>query len=223
MSGDITIDNAGATTIGTGVVTNADINTAAAIAVSKLAAGTSAQFLVNNATPAPAWVSMSGDATITNAGALTIANNAVTNAKVSTSAAIAVSKLAAGTTGQVLMNNNTPTPTWTTFSGDVTVGTTGTTAIATGVIVNADLSASAAVAVTKLASGSAGQVLLNNSTPTPTWTSLTGDVTIDNTGVTTIATGIIVDADISASAAISSTKMTTWENDQVVLSGQVFG
>lgn len=56
----------------TGSVVNADIASAAAIAVSKLAAGTSAQVLLNNATPAPAWTTISGDVAITNAGVTTV-------------------------------------------------------------------------------------------------------------------------------------------------------
>lgn len=53
-------------------------------------------------------------------------------------------------------------------------------------IVNADVSGSAAIAVSKLASGTSAQVLLNNATPTPTWTTLSSDVTISATGVTTV-------------------------------------
>jgi hypothetical protein len=38
-----------------------------------------------------------------------------------------------------------------------------------------------------------------------------------------ILDGTIVNADISTSAGISSTKITNWENDQIILAGQVFG
>jgi hypothetical protein len=37
-----------------------------------------------------------------------------------------------------------------------------------------------------------------------------------------IADGTIVNADISTSAAITTTKITNWEDDQVVLSSQIF-
>lgn len=43
-----------------------------------------------------------------------------------------------------------------------------------------------------------------------------------SSGVTAIGSGVIVNADVNASAAIDSTKITNWENDQVVLSQQVF-
>jgi hypothetical protein len=45
-----------------------------------------------------------------------------------------------------------------------------------------------------------------------------------NSAVTSakIADGTIVNADISTSAAITATKITNWEDDQVVLSSQIF-
>lgn len=55
---------------------------------------------------------------------------------------------------------------------------------------------------------------------------ITGVVTTSDTGTITstmIADGTIVNADISSSAAIDASKITTWENDQVILSGQIFG
>ena len=78
-------------------------------------------------------------------------------------------------------------------------------AIVDGTIVNADINASAAIDKTKI-SGTA--------------------ITAGDTGTVTstmIVNGTIVDADINASAAINTTKITNWEDDQVVLSNQIFG
>ena len=68
MTGDVLISNAGVTSIATGVIVNADINAAAAIAFSKLAALTSGNILVGSAGNVPTSVAMSGDITISNAG-----------------------------------------------------------------------------------------------------------------------------------------------------------
>ncbi len=78
---------------------------------------TSAQFWVGDVTNAAAAVTMSGDATMDNAGAVTIANNAITSAKIndgeivdadiSTTADIARSKLAAGTANRLIVNDGT--------------------------------------------------------------------------------------------------------------------
>ena len=115
-----------------------------------------------------------------------------------------VASLVAGT-GISLSNNTgegaTPTITNsgvtsinTTLTGAVTgivttsdTGTVTSTMIADGTIVNGDVSASAGVALSKLASGTPGQVVVANSSGVPTYTTLTGDVTIDSSGATTIA------------------------------------
>lgn len=97
MTGDIAITNTGVTSIVAGVIVNADINAAAAIAFSKLAALTSGNILVGSAGNVPTAVAMSGDATIIASGALTIANDAITTAKI-LNANVTLAKLAAGIT-----------------------------------------------------------------------------------------------------------------------------
>jgi hypothetical protein len=92
----------------------------------------------------------------------------------------------------------------------VTTGDTGTvtsTMIANGTIVDADVNASAAIAHSKLANITAGSVLLGNASGVPTATALSGDVTINSSGVTAISSGVIVDADVSASAEIAVSKL----------------
>jgi hypothetical protein len=92
----------------------------------------------------------------------------------------------------------------------VTTGDTGTvtsTMIADATIVNADVSTSAAIAFSKLASMTSARILLGNSSNVATATAVTGDVTITNAGVTAIAAGVIVNADINASAAIAYSKL----------------
>jgi hypothetical protein len=96
-----------------------------------------------------------------------------------------------------------------TFTGTVTLpaNTVTSTMIADSTIVNADISASAAIALTKLADIAAGSVLMGNTSNTATATALTGDVTVNSTGVTAIGSGVIVNADISETAAIALTKL----------------
>ena len=72
MTGDGTISNAGVFAIAPGVIVNADINAAAAIAFSKLAALTSGNILVGSAGNVPTSVALSGDGTLSNAGVLTL-------------------------------------------------------------------------------------------------------------------------------------------------------
>jgi hypothetical protein len=96
-------------------------------------------------------------------------------------------------------------------TGDVvTTGDSGTVTsamIANGTVVDADVSSSAAIAFSKLAALSSGRLIVGNGSNVATAVAVTGDVAISNTGVTSIAAGAIVDADVNASAAIAGTKI----------------
>jgi len=138
-----------------------------------------------------------------------IADGTIVNADINASAAIALSKLASGTSGQIIVANSSGVPTWVSETGDVTISDTGVTAIASGAIVNADINSSAAIDYSKLANITAGSVLIGNASNVPTATALSGDITVSSSGVTAIASGVIVDADINSSAAISQSKIAT--------------
>lgn len=68
------------------------------------------------------------------------------------------------TNSQIFIGNASNVATATAVTGDITISNTGVTAIAAGVIENADISTTAAIARTKLASGTADHVLINNAT-----------------------------------------------------------
>jgi hypothetical protein len=114
------------------------------------------------------------------------------------------------------------------LTGDVTAAAgSNTTAIAAGVIVDADVNASAAIAFTKLATIATDSLLGRDTASTGTLetiglnatlsmtgsgslqrAALTGDVTASaGSNTTAIAAGVIVDADVNASAAIAVTKL----------------
>lgn len=233
-TGDISISDTGVTAIATGVIVNADVNASAAIDYSKLASLTSGNILVGNASNVATSVAMSGDITITNTGATAIGSGVIVNADVNASAAIAHSKLANATDGQLLLGTTTTgVVTATTVTGDVTITGAGVTAISSGVIVNADVNTSAAIALSKLASGTSAQVVIANASGVPTYTTLTGDVTISNTGVTSIAadsvalgtdtTGNYV-ATITGGTGVTSSAAVTGEGTTHTLSiGQAVG
>jgi hypothetical protein len=177
--------------IADGAIVNADINNSAAIALSKLASGTSGQIIVANSSGVPTWVSKTGDVTISDTGVTAIASGVIVNADINASAAIDKTKIS----GTAITAADT--------------GTVTSTMIADSTIVNGDISASAAIAHSKLANATAGQVLLGTTTTgVVTATTVSGDVTITGAGVTAIATGVIVNADINASAAIDKTKIS---------------
>lgn len=75
-------------------------------------------------------------------------------------------------------------------------------------IVNADISTSAAIAFSKLAALTSANILVGNGSNVATAVAMTGDIGITNAGVTSISSGVIVNADINASAAIEVSKTT---------------
>jgi hypothetical protein len=79
--------------------------------------------------------------------------------------------------------------------------------VLSGSIANADINASAAIAFSKLASLTSANILVGNGSNVATSVAVTGDVTISNAGVTAISAGVIVNADVNASAAIAFSKL----------------
>jgi hypothetical protein len=123
----------------------------------------------------------------------------VTDAQVSASAAIQGTKISPNfgsqnilTTGTLNVGGAILGATAVSSLQDTAFGTAGVVHndasgnFTSSLIVNTDVSSSAAVAVSKLAAGTSAQVLLNSSTPTPTWTTLSGDVGVSSTGITTV-------------------------------------
>ena len=168
-------------------------------------AATPGQFLIENTgASGSAWTSLSGDvaASISTSGQITVTK--LQTYPIST---------AVPSTGQILEWNGsawTPTTVILTLAGDVTgsIGsntvvkihgtsvpatpaanqvlsaTSGTTAVWQQVV-DSNIATAAAIEVSKLAVGTAAQVLLNNATPVPTWTTISGDGYVSSTGVWT--------------------------------------
>ncbi len=162
-------------------------------ALSTLADG---KIYVGNSSNVATEVTPSGDVTITSAGVTAIGSGVIVNADVSASAALALSKLAATTASRAIVSDG---------SGVITPATTTSTEIG---YVNGVTSAIQTQLNAKLTSTLAdGSVFIGNGSNVATANAVTGDVTISNTGVTAIAGGAIVNADVNASAAIVHTKM----------------
>ena len=211
------ISDAGVTTPISGSVTNASVASDAAISFSKLATLTSGNILVGSSANVPTSVALTGDINVSNTGVAAIASGVVVNADVNASAAIAYSKLASLTSGNILVGNSSNVPTSVGVTGDVTISNTGVTSIESGVIVNADINASAAIAHSKLASMSSGNILVGSSGSVPTSVAVTGDITVSNTGIAAIASGVIVNADINASAAIAHSKLASLTSGNILV------
>lgn len=217
ISGDITVTSGGVASLSAGVISNADINAAAAIAYSKLAPLPAGQVILGSAGEVPTATSISGDISLDSSGNAAIAAGAIVDADINTGAQIAHSKLANLASGQLLIGSAGSVPTATALSGDVTVNSSGVTAITAGSIVNADINASAAIAFSKMEAMTTGQVLIGGAGSVATPVTLTGDVTVNSSGVTAISSGSIVNADISGSAAIGFSKLQSLGSGQILV------
>ena len=89
----------------------------------------------------------------------------------------------------------------------VGVGAITSTMIADNTIVNADINSAAGIALTKLATGTSAYHIVCNGSAQPAYVQMTGDITQTNAGVTSISSGVIVDADINSAAAIAYSKL----------------
>jgi hypothetical protein len=208
-----------------GSVVDASVASNAAIALSKLAAVTAGQVVMGNASNVATVTEITGDATLASTGVLTLSNSGVSAATVNDSVT-AITPITIDAKGRITGTGSavTITPSYnsltdlpTTLAGYGITDAVGSSDVrltdervpTDGSVTDAKVSASAAIALTKLANITAGRVLLGNASNVPTATEVTGDVTINSTGVTAIGTGVIVNADISGTAAIALSKLAT--------------
>jgi len=99
--------------------------------------------------------------------------------------------------------------TWTSASFNGSANVTSVAAITADVIINADVKSDAAIAYSKLAALANGNILVGNGSNVATSVNPSGDIDVTNAGVFSIASGVIVNADVNASAAIVDTKLAT--------------
>lgn len=100
------------------------------------------------------------------------------------------------TNGHIFVGNASNIAVDVAMSGDVLISNTGVTSIASGVIVNADINASAAIAFSKLAALTSGNILVGSAGNVPTSVALSGDATLAASGAMTIANNAITTAKI---------------------------
>ena len=158
-----------------------------------------------------------------------IADGTIVNADINASAAIALSKLASGALPSAITVNSDNIVDGSIVNADISASAAialsklETTALPTGItvasanivdgtIVDADINASAAIALSKLATGTAGRVVMYNASGVATATALSGDVTVSNTGVTTVGAGVLSGAELSSSAALDIASVITSGN-----------
>jgi hypothetical protein len=86
------------------------------------------------------------------------------------------------------------------------------TTVVNGQLSNDNLDASAAIAHSKLANGTSGQLLVANSSGVITSTTVTGDVTISSTGVTAIGTDKVTATQLKDSVSVDGDRAVTTDH-----------
>ena len=185
LSGHATLSNTGQLTLAAACVNDSKIAANAAISLNKLAAVTSANFIVGNASNVAAGVAMSGDCTLANTGAVTIANGAINNAKISNSAGIAFSKLQSVTSADFVVGNASNQMAGVPMSGDCTLANTGALTIGNNAITSGKI-ADNAVTLQKVEALNSAQLIIGDAGNRPQKRAISGDISISNSGVTTI-------------------------------------
>ena len=181
-----------------GTISNANVNSLAAIDFSKLATLISANILVGSGSSVTTSVAMTGDITINNTGVTSISADVILNADINSLAAIDFSKLASLTSANILVGDVSNVATSVAMSGDITIDNTGIASIAPDVIVNADVNSSAAIDFSKLASLTSANILVGNGSNVATSVAMTGDTFIDNLGAVTAQPAIITGKTLKA-------------------------
>lgn len=99
------------------------------------------------------------------------------------------------------------------------------TTVVNGQLSNDNLDANAAIAHSKLANGTSGQLLVANSSGVITSTSVTGDVTISSTGVTTIGNDKVTATQLKDSASVDADRAVTTDHirDGAVTAAKIAG
>ncbi len=116
-------------------IANANVAAAAAIDFSKLATLSSANILVGNVSNVAASVAVTGDITITNAGVTAIGSGKIVNAQVNASAAIDFSKLAALTSGNILVGNVSNVAASVAMSSEATISNAGAVTLTNSAVI----------------------------------------------------------------------------------------
>ena len=158
-------------------ITGANLKTFVNAGQTSLPSSTDGQVLVSNGADNYESATMSGDCTIASGGAVSIGANKITTAMLQNDS-VDANKLA---------NNAVD-------SGAIAANAVVAGKYGAGSIVNADVSATAGIAHSKLANLTSATILVGNATNVPTQVAITGDISLTNGGVTAIGANKVTTA-----------------------------
>lgn len=196
----------------------------------------SAQILVGSSGNVAAPVSVTGDLTVTSGGDFQISAGVIVDADISSNAAISRSKLVSGVAYATLHNNASGLVSERLLASGVVVVTDSNGVPSGSTVTTAELAKLSGVTGVLVTTGdiqtlinktidptlntlvlNSAQILVGSSGNVATPVPVTGDLTVTSGGDFQISSGVIVDADINASAAISRSKIASGSIDHVII------
>lgn len=111
---------------------------------------------------------------------------------------IEIDKLAGLTAAYIILGDASGNPVATAVSGDISINSSGVVSITPASIVNADVNGSAEIELSKLEDLTSAQMIVGSAADVPTAVAISGDITISNSGVVSIANGVIEAANLHA-------------------------
>jgi hypothetical protein len=202
----------------TGAIKNVDITAAAGIPYSKL---TLTDSITDNdiaSASAITYANLSLANSILNADINASAaivysklslTNSLLNADINASADIGLAKMASGASASIPITDAAGEQVYQIISGDLLINASGVGAIATGVIINTDINASADIALSKLVSAASGSTLIAAANGEFSAVAITGDVAVGADGTSTAVSATTTSKGISELATIAEVNTGT--------------
>ena len=124
--------------------------------------------------------------------------------------------------GDIFVGNSLGIAAAVAMSGDATISNTGALTIAAGAITNAKVSASAAIAFSKLATLASGNILVGNVSGVATSVAMSGAATISNAGVVALAANSVDYTNLATDVAqVSVTTLTSAQLNALYTTSQL--
>jgi len=119
--------------------------------------------------------------------------------------------------GNFLVGNNSNVATSVNPSGDIDITNAGVFSITADSVINADVKTDAAIAFSMLAALTSGNLVVGSSGNVATSVNPSGDIDVSNAGVFSIASDVIINADVKTDAAIAYSKLAALTSTQILV------
>ena len=119
--------------------------------------------------------------------------------------------------GNILVGNGSNVATSVNPSGDIDISNAGVFSITADSVINADVKTDAAIAFSKLAALTDGNLLVGNGSNVATSVNPSGDIDVSNAGVFSITADSVINADVKTDAAIAYSKLAALTSAQILV------